>query len=125
MVPVLSSTMAVSFWAVSRASAERMRIPRDAPWPVPTMIDRGVASPSAQGQAMISTDTAATRALVSAGLGPTTYQVAKVPMAMNSTAGTKRAEARSARRWMGALDARGAPARGVIWEGIAWDTHRA
>ena len=32
-----------------------------APRPTPTMIDIGVASPSAQGQAMISTLTAATR----------------------------------------------------------------
>ena len=33
-----------------------------APRPTPTMIDIGVAKPSAHGQAMISTDTAASRA---------------------------------------------------------------
>ena len=44
------------------ASAERMRVPFSAPLPVPTMIDSGVARPRAQGQAMISTATAATRA---------------------------------------------------------------
>ena len=56
MVPVLSSTMVSSLCAVSSASAERIRMPAWAPFPVPTMIDSGVARPSAQGQAMISTD---------------------------------------------------------------------
>ena len=58
MVPVLSSTIVSSLCAVSRASAERIRMPAWAPLPVPTMIDSGVARPSAHGQAMISTATA-------------------------------------------------------------------
>jgi hypothetical protein len=62
IVPVLSNTMASSRWAVSSASAERIRIPDWAPLPVPTMIDYGVSSPSAHGQAMIRTATAATNA---------------------------------------------------------------
>ena len=45
---------------------ERLGVPDQhaglAPRPTPTMIDIGVASPSAHGQAMISTATAATRA---------------------------------------------------------------
>jgi hypothetical protein len=53
MVPVLSSTTVSSCCAVSSASAERMRIPCRAPLPVPTMIDRGVARPSAHGQVVI------------------------------------------------------------------------
>ena len=58
IVPVLSRTIVSSLCAVSSASAERIRTPFSAPLPVPTMIDSGVASPSAHGQAMISTDTA-------------------------------------------------------------------
>jgi hypothetical protein len=46
----------------SSASAFLMSTPASAPRPTPTMIDMGVASPNAQGQAMISTATAATRA---------------------------------------------------------------
>ena len=53
------------------------------------MIDSGVARPSAHGQAMISTATAATRARVNAGGGPTMNQTAKVAIAMAMTAGTK------------------------------------
>ena len=58
-VPVLSITSVSTFSSRSSASALRIRIPAAAPRPTPTMIDIGVASPSAQGQAMISTDTAA------------------------------------------------------------------
>ena len=89
MVPVLSNTMVSSLWAISSASAERMRMPAWAPLPVPTMIDSGVARPSAHGHAMISTATADTSANVNAGDGPTAYQVANVAIAMNITAGTK------------------------------------
>ena len=42
------------------------------------MIDIGVASPSAQGQAMISTATALTRACARRGSGPTSAQTTKV-----------------------------------------------
>ena len=44
----------------SRASAFLISTPAWAPRPTPTMIDMGVASPSAHGQAMMSTATAAT-----------------------------------------------------------------
>ena len=53
------------------------------------MIDMGVASPSAQGQAMISTDTATTMAYAMAGSGPKKAQMAKAISAMSTTAGTK------------------------------------
>ena len=74
---------------VSRASAERIRMPERAPFPVPTMIDSGVARPSAHGQAMISTATAETSARVNAGDGPAMNQTANVTTAMPMTAGTK------------------------------------
>ncbi len=61
-VPVLS-TISVSTPANrSRASAFLISTPACAPRPVAVMIDIGVASPSAQGQAMIRTATAETRA---------------------------------------------------------------
>jgi hypothetical protein len=50
--------------------AARNSTPSSAARPVPTMIDMGVASPMAQGQAMISTATPATSACVSAGRLP-------------------------------------------------------
>ena len=61
-VPVLSTTSVFTASMRSSASALLIRTPSRAPRPTPTMIDIGVARPSAQGQAMISTVTAATRA---------------------------------------------------------------
>ena len=61
-VPVLSTTTVVTFPISSIASALRMSIPACAPRPTPTMIDIGVARPSAHGQAMMSTATALTSA---------------------------------------------------------------
>ena len=57
IVPVLSKAMAVTFASVCKASPLRKRTPSSAARPVPTMIDVGVASPMAQGRAMISTAT--------------------------------------------------------------------
>ncbi len=105
MVPVLSSTIVSSRHAVSRASAERMSIPARAPFPVPTMIDSGVARPSAHGQAMISTAIADTSARVSAGAGPAVNHTVNVTIATAMTAGTKNPDTASASRWIGALDA--------------------
>ncbi len=61
-VPVLSTISVLTFSIVSRASALRTRMPSLAPRPVPTMMDMGVAKPRAQGQAMMSTATAFTKA---------------------------------------------------------------
>src|SRR5579875_1365719 len=60
-VPVLSMTIVSTFSKRSSTAASRIRIPARAPRPVPTMIAIGVAMPSAHGQAMIRTETAATR----------------------------------------------------------------
>ena len=57
-VPVLSTTNVSIFSRTSNASAFLINTPAVAPRPTPTMIDIGVAKPSAQGQAMISTATA-------------------------------------------------------------------
>ena len=69
-VPVLSMTRVSTFSIRSSASAFLTRTPARAPRPTPTMIDIGVAKPSAQGQAMMSTVTAATSAKVKRGSGP-------------------------------------------------------
>ena len=61
-VPVLSSTIVPTRRVCSSTSGPRIRIPSCAPRPVPTISAVGVASPSAQGQAMISTATAAVNA---------------------------------------------------------------
>ena len=61
-VPVLSTTSVVTFSNRSSASAFLMSTPSWAPRPTPTMMDIGVASPNAHGQAMMSTATALTRA---------------------------------------------------------------
>ena len=60
-VPVLSTSSVSTFSMRSSACAFLMSTPACAPRPTPTMIDMGVASPSAHGHAMISTLTAATR----------------------------------------------------------------
>ncbi len=57
-VPVLSTTSVSTLRSTSIASAFLKSTPRVAPLPVATMIDIGVASPSAQGQAMMRTATA-------------------------------------------------------------------
>ena len=73
-------------------------MPARAPRPTPTMIDIGVARPSAQGQAMINTVTAATRPKAKRGSGPKMTQAANAITAEASTAGTNQPATRSARR---------------------------
>jgi hypothetical protein len=53
------------------------------------MMEVGVASPSAHGQAMISTATALSRARLNDGCGPKANQTMKVSAAMPRTTGTK------------------------------------
>ena len=65
------------------------------------MIDIGVASPSAQGQAMISTATALTSAKPSAGGGPTTAHAAKVRTATRRPPARTSPATWSASRWIG------------------------
>ena len=56
MVPVLSSATMRVRPASSNAAAVLNRMPFFAPNPLPTIIATGVASPSAQGQLMTSTE---------------------------------------------------------------------
>ena len=87
-VPVLSTTSVSTFSMRSSASAFLISTPICAPRPTPTMIDIGVASPSAQGQAMISTLTAATRPKAIRGSGPMYAHTPNATMATAMTAGT-------------------------------------
>ena len=80
-VPVLSKTTRVTFRAVSMVSALRKRMPWRAPRPVPARIAVGVASPSAQGHAMIRTEAKATVAKRARGSGPRTNQATHVTIA--------------------------------------------
>ena len=88
-VPVLSKTTVSIARAVSSASASRKRTPRSAAAPMPTITAVGVARPSAQGQAMMSTEMKVRSAKVSAGGGPTISQTAKAVAARMMTAGVK------------------------------------
>ena len=100
-VPVLSSTTVSIRRVDSSTSGPRIRMPSCAPRPVPTSRAVGVASPSAQGHAMIRTATAAVNANVAPA--PFASQNPSVITASASTAGTNTAETRSASRCTGAL----------------------
>ena len=88
-VPVLSRTTTLTDPSRSSASALRNRTPASAPLPVPTMIEVGVARPSAHGQAMIRTATVFSSARLNAGAGPSVNQATNVRAARPRTAGTK------------------------------------
>ena len=68
-VPVLSKTTVLILWAVSRASALRIKMPCIAPRPMPTITAVGVASPRAHGQAITSTATVISSAFNRRGSG--------------------------------------------------------
>ena len=88
-VPVLSTTSVSTSRSFSTASALRNRIPLSAPCPIATVIEIGVARPTAQGQAMISTATAFTSAYTRRGSGSHTPQASAVSAAMAITVPTK------------------------------------
>ena len=100
-VPVLSSTIVSIRRVDSRISGPLMSSPSCAPRPVPTSSAVGVARPSAHGQAMISTATAALNANVA--LSPAPIQKPSVATASTITTGTNTPATRSASRWTGAL----------------------
>ena len=68
------------------------------------MIDIGVAKPSAQGQAMISTATALRRPNPIAGDGPNSDHATKASTATKTTAGTNQPDTVSASFWIGARE---------------------
>ena len=89
--------MTVSTRAIrSSASASLIKTPACAPRPAAVVIEIGVARPNAQGQAIISTETAAVIANASAGSGPNMSQTMNDVTAMRTTVGTNTDDTRSA-----------------------------
>ena len=101
IVPVLSKTTVSVFFNLSRLSALLKRMPFFAPMPIPTVIATGVASPSAQGQEITSTqipfEKAVTKSL------EIMNHTANVIIAMTIITGTKMPEILSASLAIGAL----------------------
>ena len=122
----MSNTTASTVARRSSVSASRASTPRAAPRATATVTDIGAARPSAQGQAITRTETAASIARSSAGGGATVIQTAKPSAATAITAGTKTAETRSAMRWIGArLRCASATARAMRASAVASPTARA
>ena len=88
-VPVLSSTIVSTRRVDSSTSGPLISSPSWAPRPVPTISATGVASPSAHGQAMISTATAAVNANVA--LSPVPSQKPSVATASDDHDGDEHA----------------------------------
>ena len=87
----------------SKASASFIKIPFCAATPVPTIIEVGVASPRAQGQAITKTETAF-KIPRKKSFAPK-FQIKKVSSAIKSTAGTNTALTLSTMRCTGAFPA--------------------
>ena len=102
-VPVLSSTTTSTRTAVSRLSASFIRMPFSAPLPIPSMMAVGVASPRAQGQAMMSTVTSASRPCENPFSGSSSTHAANETRAMPMITGTKIPAMRSTSFCTGAL----------------------
>ena len=113
MVPVLSSTTTCTSCAVSRASADLIRMPLLAPRPVPTMIAVGVARPSAHGQDTTSTDTAIVSA--NSNVAPHSSHTTAATTAMAITTGTNTPATLSASLAIGALELVASSTRRMIW----------
>ncbi len=112
-VPVLSTITVSTRRVSSSTSGPVIRMPSCAPRPVPTISAVGVASPSAQGHAMISTATAAVNA--AATECPVPSQNPRVATDSAITIGTKTPEIRSASRCACALPFCASSTRRAIW----------
>ena len=115
-VPVLSKTTAFTLWAVSKLSADLIRMPFFAPCPVPTIIAVGVASPKAHGQEITRTETAAFSAMLNGF--PVSSHTIRVTMAMLMTIGTKTPLILSAKRAIGALELPASSTKRIICERV-------
>ena len=113
MVPVLSSRTVSIRRVDSSTSGPLISRPSFAPRPVPTSSASGVARPSAQGQAMIRTETAALMA--KAEPLPSISQKASVSSESTSTTGTNTEDTRSASFCTGALPVWASSTSRAIW----------
>ena len=88
-VPVLSTIKVFTLQRFSIAAASRKSTPCDAALPLATIIDIGVAKPSAHGQAIINTETALIKPKTQLGCGPKKPHAKKLSKAMLTTESTK------------------------------------
>ena len=102
-VPVLSRTTVSIFLAVSMLSASLISMPFSAPFPMPTIMAVGVASPSAHGHAIISTVTIARSPCVTPFSPSRTAHRMNERRAIPIMTGTKTAAILSTSFWTGAL----------------------
>ncbi|MPM75465.1 hypothetical protein SDC9_122458 [bioreactor metagenome] len=114
----MSSTTVSMAPLASSASGPLIRMPSWPPRPTPTIRAVGVARPRAQGQAMISTDSAALNEV--RGPAPDSSQAARVTSAMPITVGTNTATTLSTRVWTRALRACAWSAVAAIWASWVW-----
>ena len=104
IVPVLSNTTVSIRRVLCNTSTPLITMPICAARPLPTINAVGVASPSAQGHAMISTETAASNASAKRSISsPITYHATNVASDNSITVGTNTLLTRSASRCTGAL----------------------
>src|ERR1039458_7217831 len=103
MVPVLSNTTVLILKADSRLEAFFIRIPFEAPNPVPTIIAVGVANPNAQGQAITITAIKLSIAALN-GTPIIKYQTRNVSIAIDITMGTNTEAILSDNFCIGAFD---------------------
>ena len=99
------------------------RMPWRAPMPLPTMIATGVASPSAQGQEMTSTEMPRARAKPNSS--PSSHHTATVNRATAITAGTKTPDTLSATLAIGALVAAASLTMRMICDSVVSSPTRA
>ena len=102
IVPVLSNITVFILCVISNASPLLINIPFSAPFPVPTIIDVGVASPKVHGHAITSTDTK--NEIADTIPAPVIYQIIPVIIAITITIGTKYPATMSAILEIGALE---------------------
>ncbi len=89
IVPVLSKTMALTFFVSSKLSASLIKIPFSAPFPTPTIMAVGVANPRAQGHAITNTVTRANNPCVNPSSPPNIIHEVNANKAIPITIGTK------------------------------------
>ena len=116
MVPVLSSATICVFPVSSRETAVLNIIPFLAPIPFPTIMATGVASPSAHGQLITSTEIPLARAVPASC--PAISQIRIVRAAIPITVGTKIPDTRSATLAMGAFVAAASLTIWIIWDRV-------
>ena len=103
-MPVLSKTTVLIACVPSMCSPPLNRMPFSAAFPVPTIIEVGVAKPNAQGQAITNTAIAATKAGSNCPGWTNEIHIINVKIAIPTTIGTKYPEIISASLCIGALE---------------------